>query len=541
MTMSNNDSIKRDPEKGRKLALFLDGTWNRPFDRTNVFTLYELADGYDEYKLGRYRYRHWKKAGSPIIEEDLAVNPPTKKDRSDVEKRNPETRKDVRRQLWDDHLRHYINANQIKFYDKGIGTGFFSKFLGGVFGAGLTDNIIQAYRFICRHYKPDDELYIFGFSRGSYTARSLTGVLDLIGIIRTQNEALTRNLQYRAFRDSDYSAVVCYYKYFTALIDLLDYTDEIKQRKLNRKITKRLSQMIKTLKSTRFSRKYYSPDELGVHFEGYIDRPQYGHKKISVLEILSGCLTRVKKAQLYQSGPDYGALTKILLNLKKLAHFNDSILQPPVKFLGVFDTVGALGIPKSLLSRVFRYMDFHRFHNTTLSPVVQNAFHALAIDEQRIDFIPTLFHKNGRSEQNLVQMWFAGAHSNVGGGYEDSFLSRIPGRWMQAWAEHHGLKFQGAIRCGPSDLTEPVVDSRIWPFNRRGPAFRFIPLNREKDDDEHFIHSSVHQYVLQNRDYFPSALTQGKLEKHMSRYYDWPDKADGLLLDPTNDDEEKPA
>jgi len=51
--MATHDNVKSNTEKGRKLALFLDGTWNRPFDRTNVFALYQLADGYDEYRYPR--------------------------------------------------------------------------------------------------------------------------------------------------------------------------------------------------------------------------------------------------------------------------------------------------------------------------------------------------------------------------------------------------------------------------------------------------------------------------------------------------------
>jgi uncharacterized protein (DUF2235 family) len=113
-----------------------------------------------------------------------------------------------------------------------------------------------------------------------------------------------------------------------------------------------------------------------------------------------------------------------------------------IDFVGVWDTVGALGIPVDglrlpLLSRLWT------FHDTTLSRYVLNAFHALAIDERRRPFRPTIWlQKDDAQNQTLEQVWFAGVHSDVGGGYSDTGLSEIALLWMVEKARGCGLTFQ---------------------------------------------------------------------------------------------------
>ena len=114
-----------------------------------------------------------------------------------------------------------------------------------------------------------------------------------------------------------------------------------------------------------------------------------------------------------------------------------------VQFVGVWDTVGALGIPidgfrPPLLSRAWM------FHDTKLSRYVRNAYHAIAIDERRRPFRPTLWeqHEEPPEEQTLEQVWFAGVHCDVGGGYRDPSLSEIPLLWMAGKARDCGLAFK---------------------------------------------------------------------------------------------------
>src|SRR6185503_16018117 len=81
-------------------------------------------------------------------------------------------------------------APQIIHYHSGVGTGRFDHLRGGAFGYGLSANILEAYRFVVRHFEPGDALYLFGFSRGAYTARSLAGLIRNSGIVRSASPRL---------------------------------------------------------------------------------------------------------------------------------------------------------------------------------------------------------------------------------------------------------------------------------------------------------------------------------------------------------------
>lgn len=112
-----------------------------------------------------------------------------------------------------------------------------------------------------------------------------------------------------------------------------------------------------------------------------------------------------------------------------------------VDFVGVWDTVGTLGIPidgfrPPILSRLWT------FHDTKLSRYVLNAYHAIAIDERRRPFRPTIWVKQDDAQnQTLEQVWFAGVHCDIGGGYRDPGLSEIPLLWMAEKARRCGLAF----------------------------------------------------------------------------------------------------
>ena len=110
-----------------------------------------------------------------------------------------------------------------------------------------------------------------------------------------------------------------------------------------------------------------------------------------------------------------------------------------IKCLGVWDTVGALGIPLQLFKDV--NTKFYEFHDTQLSNIIDNAFHALAIDEHRRDYNACLWTPTEAPRQHLEQRWYAGAHADVGGGYADRRLSNLTLRWMQEKAHVLGLHF----------------------------------------------------------------------------------------------------
>lgn len=133
-----------------------------------------------------------------------------------------------------------------------------------------------------------------------------------------------------------------------------------------------------------------------------------------------------------------------------------------IEFVGVWDTVGSLGIPVpfwgTLGEREFL------FHDTEPSKIVQHARHAVSIDENREDFEPTLWsHKPGL---DLKQVWFAGVHSDIGGGYAERGLSDCACQWMIEEAGKQGFRFE------PHLTGEIDPDPTIKPHNERKGIYR---------------------------------------------------------------------
>jgi Uncharacterized alpha/beta hydrolase domain (DUF2235) len=120
---------------------------------------------------------------------------------------------------------------------------------------------------------------------------------------------------------------------------------------------------------------------------------------------------------------------------------------PDVEALGVWDTVGAMGLPDHwLLSALLKFSRRrHQFVDQHLSRNVRHAYHALALDEPRRVFAPTLWEELlAGSSQHLEQVWFAGAHANVGGGYQEAGLSDTALQWMIERLRPHGVYFRDA-------------------------------------------------------------------------------------------------
>lgn len=146
---------------------------------------------------------------------------------------------------------------------------------------------------------------------------------------------------------------------------------------------------------------------------------------------------------------------------------NDSDLVPvdSIKAVGVWDTVGALGLPNYITEPG---ADAFRFADTRLSDKVLNGFHATALDERRVDFIPSLWDP----ASNVVQVLFAGAHADVGGGYPykngESGLSDIALGWMIEQLSGVGLRFESPVFPGfaPDPLGVAHSPWLKWPFNK---------------------------------------------------------------------------
>jgi uncharacterized protein (DUF2235 family) len=289
----------------RNLALFFDGTWNTPGSETNVVRLFRLT-------AARHAFRGHLLRGSAIKDEAHSSD----------------------------------EANQLKYYHKGVGTTWRSWFLGGMFGSGLSKNIRDGLEWLSTHYRPDDQIFLFGFSRGAYTARSLVGLIRKCGVPKWQDGVSTKT-------------------------------------------------SIKGLVATAYH----------IYREG----------QWSVDGTQADCFRRTF------SWPNLS-----------------------IKFVGVWDTVGALGLP---MHEILFGSDFYRFHDTQLSGIVANAFHAIAIDEHRPDFAETMWDvsKAPSAAQRVEQRWFPGAHADVGGGYKNGKLYQAPLRWMRDRAEECGLVFKAKI------------------------------------------------------------------------------------------------
>ncbi len=237
--------------------------------------------------------------------------------------------------------------NQVVFYDPGIGTDWRNVF-GAVSGWGFTENILECYRFLFENYEAGDQVYLFGFSRGAATVRSLSGFIHLFGILPKSRADLIE----QAF-------------------NIYTIRNKEKRERLARE---------------------------------FINRHHTMWCKI--------------------------------------------------RFLGVWDTVAALGSPIRPLNFVTETLHFplrfvrtfldrmvpHRFHSFGLSDSVEFARHALSIDEKRHLFAPVIWESlKDDSGGRLKQVWFCGVHTDVGGGYKEEDLSNISLKWMIDEATEKGL------------------------------------------------------------------------------------------------------
>jgi len=190
-----------------------------------------------------------------------------------------------------------------------------------------------------------------------------------------------------------------------------------------------------------------------------------------------------------------------------------------IRFVGVWDTVGALGIPftGSWLTRLINGR--WSFHDTTLTSYVDVACQALSIDEKRGPFEPAIWQRSESArEQRCEQVWFAGDHSDVGGGYTDSALADIALLWLADRARSAGLAFNADAfaRTGAGDLKTRNAGRYVAPdphgqlHDARSGFFRLLPRYDRRlgmtDDHESVASSAVDRHRKDNR-YGPPGLT----------------------------------
>jgi uncharacterized protein (DUF2235 family) len=207
-----------------------------------------------------------------------------------------------------------------------------------------------------------------------------------------------------------------------------------------------------------------------------------------------------------------------------------SLYPVQVKFIGVWDTVGALGIPGFLN---FLGRKRFEFHDVALSSRVLYAYQALAIDEKRKFFEPTLWEQSPEAaNQKMEQAWFPGVHMDVGGGYKDASLASEALLWMAAKAEETGLdlEMEHLLANGSPDALGKLHESRNFPYTvipayqrpigRGVPPWRAVKGGKANES----LHASAEARYAKDASYRPPNLVE-YLQSHAS--VDRPDPASG--------------
>ncbi len=293
--------------------------------------------------------------------------------------------------------------------------------IGGATGAGLVENVYDSYQFLVDNYYDGDEIFLFGFSRGAYTTRSVAGMLHKVGLVRRE-ECRETVLARQAGNPGPWRVPTC--------LMLRQLPCPACER--NRQRIHRMHELFQDSKEKSRDHHHAARQTAEAEATAQTGRP------------VAGTLTADAARAVQQTLAGHAAAAKATLKDERLAYAG----RVPIKYIGVWDTVGALGVPKRLLLFPKRH-DRYAFLDTALNDDVQYAYHALALDERRDVFRPTVWaarpearNKWGETLAPPHQVWFAGVHSNVGGGYDDTGLSDISLRWMMHWATERGLRFQ---------------------------------------------------------------------------------------------------
>lgn len=293
--------------------------------------------------------------------------------------------------------------DQVVFYHDGIGTrGPLDKLTGGAFGAGIEDNVRNLYRFIVYNYEPGDEIFLFGFSRGAFTVRTLCGFMSFAGLVE---------------KDDD----------------------------------------------------FWVPD-------------------------LYACYER-------RQGPDSERWQKIH---KRIVGKRPC---PAIRMVAVWDTVGALGAP-GVIGKVAGAVHGNKYayHDVTLTPFIQNAFHALAIDERRVPFKPDLWIRPAGWSGHLEQGWFPGVHSNVGGGCSPDGLANVALHWIADKARGLDLELDGTYLGHYQPHPDSTLhDSMSLKYRVFGTHLRPIGLHPA---DGEFVHTAAMERWQRVPDYRPRNLRE---------------------------------
>ena len=390
---------------------------------------------------------------------------------------------------------HTCDTVQLAYYDDGVGTEDmeFLKLLGGAFGFGMARNVRRLYADLCRCYEPGDAIYLFGFSRGAFTVRTLAGLICLCGVIDAGQYATDEKL-----RHAVHHAYETYRKRYFRLAGLRAWIHAMQTDPVQTKTHARalLQDAIASFVPRAFARPF--EDRPATEREADIRK-----RRIERQRSLRHHLARLTHAKSEKYAQQFRA-----------AHAVHS--EARIRFVGVWDTVAAYGFPIAGIADLWNFLVYpYKFSDQTLHGKVDEACQALAIDEQRKTFAPEIWNEDPASDSvagelaasRISQVWFAGVHSNVGGGYPKQGMSLVTLDWMMSKAEAAGLIFQEAARRFVREHAN--VDDHLYD-SRAGLAvlYRYQPRNIDRlaqcHDMTPRVHVSIiHRIVHATQDYAP--------------------------------------
>ena len=320
-------------------------------------------------------------------------------------------------------------STQVACYDDGVGTSSFKPLtvVGGAFGLGLRRNVLRLYRFLCEHYDPGDQIFLFGFSRGAFTVRVLAQLICRQGIIKTRPTLPVSGAT--MVSDARASGQVA------AGVATLEPAASV---------TEGLARGSELARRSRWAYRGYRREfrQTG----GLVAVARWAR------DVVFKAWDRVRGLEPYDP---------------RRNHEVDEIA-----FIGVWDTVDAYGLPiDELTNGIDKWVWPLSMPDLTLDPKVTRACHVLALDDERNTFHPVLWdEKTSKQPQNcadirderITQVWFAGMHSNVGGGYADDALSAVSLKWMTDQVKDK-LQFVRALLVHHTAKADPLgrlYDSR---------------------------------------------------------------------------------
>lgn len=338
-------------------------------------------------------------------------------------------------------------TRQIARYIRGVGTSGFRPLaaLDAATGFGVPGNVRKLYRFICWNWRPGDEIWMFGFSRGAFTVRTLAGLIASQGLVpaRFGTEPVPRV-------EMERNAMAAWRAYRAASARWYRSSPLVWIGRLVR-------------------------DVWLAAYHGALGHRSYG-------------AVRAEMDRQAGEGEDRRGVPKGTASGTPVA--------VPVAFLGLFDTVEAFGVPFEEMRRAIDWAIWPiSFRNRRLSPCVRCARHALALDDERTSFHPVRFDaREPGTAERVSEVWFAGVHSDVGGGYPDGELSFVPLVWMAREAQRAatGLRFHdGEVErfASVASAFGTLHDSRAG----LAVAYRYDPRTVE---GRHALRPVVHRSVL---------------------------------------------